>query len=99
MINRDTVVHIAGLAELSLEEDEIGALTADLATIVRYVEQLSGLDTEGIPAMRAVTGVSGWRQDDPGPCLTREQALAAAPQVASGPTGDGFGVPPFLRRG
>ena len=94
MIHRDTVRHIADLAELSLREDELDALTVDLAAIVTYVEQLSELDTEGIAPMRPMAGVAGWRADEPGPCLTREQALAAAPS----PTEEGFGVPPFLRR-
>jgi aspartyl-tRNA(Asn)/glutamyl-tRNA(Gln) amidotransferase subunit C len=94
VIHRDTVLHIAALAELSLREDEAAALTHDLAAIVGYVDQLGQVDTEGVPPMRAPSGLAPWRADEPTPGLTHEQALAAAPRV----TGEGFGVPPFLKR-
>jgi aspartyl-tRNA(Asn)/glutamyl-tRNA(Gln) amidotransferase subunit C len=94
MIHRDTVLHVAELAQLSLRDDEVDALTGDLVAIVGYVEQLGDVDTEGVPPLRALPGLAPWRKDEPGPCLTHAEALAAAPRR----TDAGFSVPPFLKR-
>jgi aspartyl-tRNA(Asn)/glutamyl-tRNA(Gln) amidotransferase subunit C len=94
VIARETVVHVADLAELSLDDDEIDALTEDLAAIVAYVEQLSEVVTEGVSPLRAATGLAPWRADEPKPCLTHDEALAAAPRAVEG----GFAVPTFVTR-
>jgi aspartyl-tRNA(Asn)/glutamyl-tRNA(Gln) amidotransferase subunit C len=94
VIARETVLHVAKLAELSLEDDEVDAFTRDLATLVVYVEKLNEIDTEGVPPLRPVIGLARWRADEPAPCLTREEALANAPRVVAG----GFAVPPFVTK-
>ena len=55
-ITRETVLHVARLARLELEDEEVSRMQRDLAAILGHVEQLSALSTEGVPDARtAVT--------------------------------------------
>jgi aspartyl-tRNA(Asn)/glutamyl-tRNA(Gln) amidotransferase subunit C len=90
MIHRETVLHVAALASLSLDDDEVTALTRDLAAIVQYVEQLQAVDTEGIAPSPNQTAAP-LRTDEPQAGLTHEEALAQAPRAIDG----AFAVPPF----
>ena len=92
MITRETVQHVAELAELRLHDDEIDTLARDVAAIVAYVEQLSEVDTEGVSPVRPALGLARWRADEPIPGLTNEAALAGAPKTEDG----GFAVPRFV---
>ena len=47
-ITREDVERTAELARLSLSDDEVEAMTHDLGRILDHVDQLQGLDTEGI---------------------------------------------------
>lgn len=92
MIARESVLHVAELASLSLAEDEIDSLARDLDAIVRYVEQLNEVDTEGVPPLTSVGVAGALRPDVVQPGLTREEALAEAPHA----TEEGFAVPRFV---
>jgi aspartyl-tRNA(Asn)/glutamyl-tRNA(Gln) amidotransferase subunit C len=94
MIARETILHVAELAELSLDDAEVDVLTRDLAAIVRYVEQLGEVDTEGVSPMRTPHGLARWRADEAAACLTQDEALAQAPLAIDG----AFAVPPFIKR-
>jgi aspartyl-tRNA(Asn)/glutamyl-tRNA(Gln) amidotransferase subunit C len=83
--------HLAELAGLSLDDEEIASFAHDLQRIVAYVHQLSAVDTARIEPHEAV-GSGGLRDDVVTPCLTREEALAAAPRTSEG----GFAVPGFV---
>lgn len=89
--------HVAALAELSLTPDEEQRLVGEIGRIVAYVEELSAVDTTGVPPTGQALGDeaerSGVLRDDvvvPG--LSNEEALAAAPQAEHG----GFSVPTFV---
>ncbi len=92
----EVVVHVAELASLSLEESEIATFARELDAIVRYVEQLGAVDTEGVePASSGAPleqSRGGWRPDVPAPGLSHDDALAEAPAAAEG----GFAVPVFV---
>jgi aspartyl-tRNA(Asn)/glutamyl-tRNA(Gln) amidotransferase subunit C len=79
-ITRDDVQHLAQLSSLLLDETEIDHLRTDIEGILKYIEQLSELDTEGIEPSYQVTDLENvWRDDvviDDG--VTREQLLALA---------------------
>lgn len=47
-INEETVKHVAKLAKLKFEEDEIHDFTEEMDQIIEMVEKLENLDTEGI---------------------------------------------------
>jgi aspartyl-tRNA(Asn)/glutamyl-tRNA(Gln) amidotransferase subunit C len=89
--DRATVLHVAELASLSLDDSEVTALAKDLASVVAYVEQLSSVDTEGVPTFAHTTEARPLRADEPRDGLTHEEALAQAPRTIDG----SFAVPPF----
>jgi len=84
-ITRPEVERIADLARLSLSESETEAMAGDLATILEYVEALSGVDTEGVePTAHVLPLATPLREDEPRPGLPPEEALAGAPRAAEG---------------
>jgi aspartyl-tRNA(Asn)/glutamyl-tRNA(Gln) amidotransferase subunit C len=92
-VDRAMVLHVAKLASLSLTDDEADRFADELATIVGYVAQIEALDTTGVePTAHVQLDRAALRADEPRPCLTHEEALAAAPSVEDG----GFGVPAFV---
>jgi aspartyl-tRNA(Asn)/glutamyl-tRNA(Gln) amidotransferase subunit C len=79
-LNRVDVEKVALLARLRFSPAELDLLTAQLAQVVGYVEQLGELDTEGVqPMAHAVEVTNVFRDDLVTPSLPREQALANAP--------------------
>jgi aspartyl-tRNA(Asn)/glutamyl-tRNA(Gln) amidotransferase subunit C len=78
------VQHLAQLSSLQLSDNEATDLQVDIQNILKYVEQLSSLNTEGVDPSYQVTGLSNvWRDDvviDYG--VTRETLLALAPESA-----------------
>jgi aspartyl-tRNA(Asn)/glutamyl-tRNA(Gln) amidotransferase subunit C len=90
MIDREQVLHVARLARLQLEDDEVERMAGELSQILGHVERISELDLDGVePTSHVVEVTSALRADEPRPCLDREVALAAAPAR----TEDGFLVP------
>jgi len=90
MIDRETVLHVARLARLALSDEEVVRMTAELGSVLEHIETISQLDLEGVAPTSHVIDVTGaLRADEPEPCLTREQALASAPEVLD----DSFAVP------
>jgi aspartyl-tRNA(Asn)/glutamyl-tRNA(Gln) amidotransferase subunit C len=90
MIDREQVLHVARLARLQLEDDEVERMAGELSQILGHVERISELDLEGVePTSHVVEVTDALRPDEPRPCLDREVALAAAPAR----TAAGFLVP------
>lgn len=81
-INEDSVQHIAKLARLSLTDDEVKKFAHDLSEVVKYVEQLKELDTEGVePMVGAVELLKELRKDEAVDSGLREQMLKNAPDA------------------
>ena len=92
-ITRDTVLHVARLARLELDSNEIEALQRDLGSFLEYVETLNELDTSAIPETSQVAVVEApLRQDEVRPGVNTELALSEAPRKSAG----GFAVPAFV---
>ena len=93
MIEKKDVEHVARLARLALTEPEIERMRAQLNGILAYIDKLNELDTVGVePTSHAVPLVNVMRDDEPGPCLPRDAALANAPDRA----GEFFRVPRII---
>jgi aspartyl-tRNA(Asn)/glutamyl-tRNA(Gln) amidotransferase subunit C len=93
VVDRALVLHVAKLASLSLSDKEAERLAHELARIVGYVEQIEGVDTRDVPPTAHVQlDRMPWREDEVRPCVSHEDALAAAPLVEN----DGFAVPTFV---
>jgi aspartyl-tRNA(Asn)/glutamyl-tRNA(Gln) amidotransferase subunit C len=90
MIEREQVLHVAKLARLKFNEEEIERLSPELSKILEYVEQMNRLDLDGVePTSHVVKLENVLREDVPRPSLPRERALEQAPDPADG----GFRVP------
>jgi len=84
-ITRAEVEHVAALARLALEEEELDLLTGQMDAILGYVEQLNRLDTENIiPTSHAVPVENAFREDAVAPSLGTEKALQNAPDADRG---------------
>ena len=80
MISRQDVEHIARLSRLALSEPEIERMREQLSGILAYIDKLRALDVEGVePTSHAVPLVNVMRDDETGPCLPQDEALANAP--------------------
>jgi aspartyl-tRNA(Asn)/glutamyl-tRNA(Gln) amidotransferase subunit C len=89
-ISRSEVEHVARLARLALNPDELEALTGDMDAILAYVDQLNRLGTDNIvPTAHAVPMANAFRTDQVRPSFTPEQAQQNAPA----PDPAGFRVP------
>ena len=53
-VDKDTVKRIAKLARLSLDEDQIAAMEAELNALISWVEQLQDVDVEGVSPLTSV---------------------------------------------
>jgi aspartyl-tRNA(Asn)/glutamyl-tRNA(Gln) amidotransferase subunit C len=90
-ITREEVLHVAKLARLELSEDEIERLTGELSAILEAVSKVSELDLSDVPpTSHPLELVNTWREDEPRPSLSLDEAFANAPARE----GDLFKVPP-----
>lgn len=95
-ITREDVAHVARLARLDLAPDEVDGLVRDLGGILAYVEELSTVDTTGVPPTTFVTvEAAPYRDDSVAPGVDRDQALGEAPRHGDGT----FAVPGFVDEG
>ena len=81
----ETVKNIANLARIKVRDDELDHLAVELSAILSWVEQLNGVDTEGIVPPASVVDVTWPLRTDvvsDGDC--RDKVLANAPDVEDG---------------
>jgi aspartyl-tRNA(Asn)/glutamyl-tRNA(Gln) amidotransferase subunit C len=85
VIDREQVLHVARLARLGLNEDEVERMAGELSHILEHVERISALDLDGVePTTHVVELENVLRADEPRPSLPRERALDPAPDPAEG---------------
>jgi len=90
MLTRDQVLHVARLARLELDEEELERMAAELSKVLDHIEKIGELDLAGVPpTSHVIDVVNALRPDEPEPSLPVEVALGAAPE----PVNAGFGVP------
>ncbi len=64
-LTRDDVLKLARLARLDLSDAEVEEFQSELSEILQYVEQLQGVDIEGLKPTNQVTGLTNvMRQDE-----------------------------------
>ena len=90
-ITREQVEHVAQLAHLALSEEELERLGGQLSAILEAVGKVSELDlTDVEPTSHPLDLVNVWREDEPRPSLSLDDALANSPETEGG----FFRVPP-----
>ena len=83
-INDELVQHIAHLARLEFEGDELNEIKGDMSKIIGFMDKLSELDTEDVEPLIFMTDkVNVLREDKPERSLTSEDALRNAPKKDS----------------
>jgi len=84
-ISRDDVLHVARLARLEIPDGELDRVRDQLEVILEAVGKVSELDLSGVePTSHPLDLVNAWADDEPRPSLSREEALANAPDPADG---------------
>lgn len=91
-ISSSEVLKVAQLAELAVDEADLGTLVRQFNDIVGYVAQLDALPSEGeIAPFVPGPGAVRWRED-----VVRAEPLALPPAALAPAFRDGFFVVPRL---
>jgi aspartyl-tRNA(Asn)/glutamyl-tRNA(Gln) amidotransferase subunit C len=90
MLSREQVLHVARLARLKLDEDEVERFGGELSKITDWIDKVAELDLDDVPPTSHVVEVENvLRADEPRPCLPKEKVLESAPDADE----NGFRVP------
>tara|TARA_Y100000590_G_C15614350_1_gene975138 strand:- start:860 stop:1177 length:318 start_codon:yes stop_codon:yes gene_type:complete len=93
-IDRNHILKIASLANLTLSEDEIDDYTTDVNKILELFEDIKDIDTTGVkPLSNVLEQFSDSRDDTPKKSVDRDCALKNAPDT----DGVFFQVPPTIK--
>lgn len=95
-LSEEDVHTLSRLCRLSLDGEEVIAITKDLQKILHYVEQLQEVDVTTLPPYSHLEeqGVGDLREDVVGETLSRDLFLKNAPEH----TGGMIRVPPVLAK-
>jgi aspartyl-tRNA(Asn)/glutamyl-tRNA(Gln) amidotransferase subunit C len=84
-ITKEQILHVAHLARLELDEEAVEMFTGQISTVLEYVDQLQGVDTQGVkPTSHAISLTNAFREDKQRDHLETEKALANAPEKEEG---------------
>ena len=85
MISIKDVEHVAKLARLELSEEEKQLFTKQLDDILKYVEQMSDIDTSNVEPMASAIPVTNVMRDDEVVYTnTKEELMQNAPDEEDG---------------
>jgi aspartyl-tRNA(Asn)/glutamyl-tRNA(Gln) amidotransferase subunit C len=89
VIDADVVRHVARLARLGLDPDEVETMRRELSGILEHVDRVQELDLADVPPTTHVIHLANvLRADEPAESLPPELALREAPRTAD----QGFSV-------
>lgn len=95
-LTAEDVRKVARLARLKLSEAEVEIYARQLGDVLKYIDLLNEIDTEGVePLAHPIELSNVLRSDAPAPSLPREAALSNAPKA----DGRYFLVPQILDEG
>ena len=63
-VDLDTVKRVARLARIAVTEEEAGRMTGELNVILGFIEQLSGVDVDGVEPMTSVIPMEMRKRQD-----------------------------------
>ena len=79
-LTQTEVRHVALLARLALDDEQVAILQTELNGVFDYIDQISQLDLADVePMVHSIPLVNSMRADVPVPGLDRERALMNAP--------------------
>jgi aspartyl-tRNA(Asn)/glutamyl-tRNA(Gln) amidotransferase subunit C len=84
-LSREEVLHIAHLARIGLDDEEVAKFQVQLSDILAHFELLNELDTDAVePTAYPLPLESVMREDEVRPSLPVEDVLANAPLAEDG---------------
>lgn len=84
-LGRGDVAHVARLARLDLTDEELDLFTGQLAAVIDHARDVAALELADVaPTAHPLPVRNVLRPDEERPCLARDEALAAAPDVEDG---------------
>jgi aspartyl-tRNA(Asn)/glutamyl-tRNA(Gln) amidotransferase subunit C len=79
-ISKETVEHVAHLARMELQPNELGKLSRQLEDILSFIDKLKRIDTQDILATSHILPIHNvLRKDNPQESLPQEKVLGMAP--------------------
>lgn len=84
-IDNTEVMHMAKLARLKLNDEEVKQFSEELSVILGYINKLNELNVEGIePVLHALDSGTAVRKDEVKPSLDQEAVFLNAPDAEHG---------------
>ncbi|MGF7228815.1 MAG: Asp-tRNA(Asn)/Glu-tRNA(Gln) amidotransferase subunit GatC [Candidatus Saccharibacteria bacterium] len=85
-LTREDVLKLARLSRLSLTDEEVDEYLEELTQVLQYVEQLQGVNVDGLNPTTQVTGLANVMREDTVKDygVSRDDLLALAPQTQDG---------------
>lgn len=84
-VTKDEVKHVAHLARLEFQENELDGFTQTFNNILDYIAKLGEVKTEGIePTSHVIDVKNVFRDDNPTGSLPNQEALSNAPSSEDG---------------
>ena len=85
MLTKEEVIKLSQLARIELTEAEVEKFQKDISTVLEYVEDLKGVNVEGLEEVSQVTGlVNVQRADLPVVAENHEAIFSDAPEMKDG---------------
>ena len=92
-IDKETIKHVAHLARIELQPNELEKLSGELQAIIGFIDQLSSLNIDQVKPASHILPISNVLRDDlPHLSLSSDQALKNAPSKK----GNFFSVPKII---
>jgi aspartyl-tRNA(Asn)/glutamyl-tRNA(Gln) amidotransferase subunit C len=84
-ISREEVAHLARLSRLAVTDEELDRFAGQLDVILQSVARVGEVAAEDIPpTSHSVPLTNVYRDDEPRPSLTQDEALSGAPDAYEG---------------
>ena len=85
LIDEETVRHVAWLARLEVLDDEVEGFVEQFNRILDYFRKLDEAETEDVePTFHVLNLVNVFREDEPFPPISPQEALKNAPKSERG---------------
>ena len=79
-ISKKEVLHVANLARLDLDDDEIERFSKQIGTVLEYIDALNQVDTSDVTSTFNATFITNaFREDSDAGHMDRDQILSNAP--------------------
>jgi len=75
MVTKEEVQHIAGLARIGMEENEVAKFATELSAVLDWIKELEEVDVEGVEPTAHITGMENHLREDNAGKFENTQAI------------------------